>query len=61
MVLGLDIRHAGPEARSTAHGRDDESDSSRAEPGDDVGEAAAPAEALAALLGPAGVQIDVLA
>jgi flagellar hook-length control protein FliK len=61
IVLGLDIRHAGPEARSTAQGRDDESHPGRPQAGDGLADDAAAAEALASLTAEAGVQIDVLA
>jgi hypothetical protein len=59
-VLGLDIRHAGPEAREDTHGGDDRPGSGRS-PGDELGEEAAATPAISTLRDPAGAQIDVLA
>jgi flagellar hook-length control protein FliK len=59
-VLGLDIRHSGPEAREDAHGGDGRPGSGRS-PSDEAGEETAASQAIASPRDPAGVQIDVLA
>jgi len=59
-VLGLDIRHAGPEARSNAHGGDEKPDPGHGQAAGDRAEDVAAAEA-PAWLTPAGAQVDVLA
>jgi hypothetical protein len=59
-VLGLDIRHGGPEAREGTHGGDDRPGSGRS-PSDEAGEETAASQAIVSPRDPAGVQIDVLA